>query len=213
MALTIDKGKTALLVMDMQRNMIDEKSPMAQHAGFADMVKKTDLIDNIRSVMDAARASNLMVVTIKVDFSVGNFPHFPQRGEFCIAIAAEHDSGEVLRPGTWGYQIDERVAPIEGEPVVGKMHMSAFAGSNLDELLRKNGITDIAMTGVATSFVVTATTWCALTYGYSCIVVEDCCTSGSQEAHEQAINALRPVVDICSAEQFISALNSVRLEK
>ena len=206
MAITIDKSKTALLVMDLQNNMIDEKSPMAKHAGFADMVKKTGVIDTIRNVMDAARASNMMVITVKVDFSVGNFPHYPQRGEFCKAIAAEHDSGEVLRPGTWGYETDERVAPKEGEPVVGKMHMSAFAGSNLDELLRKNGITDIAMTGVATSFVVTATTWCAVTNGYSCIIIEDGCTSGSQDAHEQAINALRPVVDVCSAEEFISAL-------
>lgn len=206
MEIKINKSKTALLVMDMQKNMIDEKSPMAQHAGFAEMVKKTNLVERIRKVMDAAREAGMMVVTIGVDFSTGGFPVFPQRGEFCKAIAAEHDGGEVLRPGTWGYETHERVAPIKGEPVIGKMHMSAFAGSKLDQVLSENGVSDIAMTGVATSFVVTATTWSALNYGYSCIVIEDCCTSGSQESHEMAINAIRPVADICAAEEFIKAI-------
>jgi biuret amidohydrolase len=207
MALTvIDKKRTALLVMDLQKHMVDEQSPLAQHAGFAEMVKKTGLLHRVRKVMDAARDAGMLVVTVKVDLSAGSFFRYPTRGEFCKVIAAENDAGEVLRPGIWGYDTAEEVVPHEGEPVVLKRHMSAFAGSNLDEVLRAHGITDVALTGVATSYVVTATNWSALNYGYSCIVIEDCCTTHNDEAQAAAINTLRAIADICTAEEFIEAL-------
>jgi biuret amidohydrolase len=206
MGISLDKKKTALLVMDLQKHMVHEQSPVAQHAGFAEMVKKTGLIQRVRKVMDAARTAGMMVITVKVDFSAGTFPRYPTRGEFCKIIAAENDAGQVLRPGVWGYDTVEEVAPWEGEPVVLKRHMSAFAGSNLDEVLRARGITDIALTGVATSYVVTATNWSALNYGYSCIVIEDCCTTHNDEAQAAAINTLRAIADICTAEEFIQAI-------
>jgi nicotinamidase-related amidase len=206
MGINLDKKKTALLVMDLQKHMVHEQSPVAQHAGFAEMVKKTGLIQRVRKVMDAARRTGMLVITVKVDFSAGKFPRYPTRGEFCKIIAAENDAGQVLRPGVWGYETVEEVAPLEGEPVVLKRHMSAFAGSNLDEVLRARGITDIALTGVATSYVVTATNWSALNYGYSCIVIEDCCTTHNDEAQAAAINTLRAIADICAAEEFIQAI-------
>jgi nicotinamidase-related amidase len=170
------------------------------------MVKKTGLLQRVRKVMDAARDAGMLVVTVKVDLSAGSFFRYPTRGEFCKVIAAENDAGEVLRPGIWGYDTAEEVVPLEGEPVVLKRHMSAFAGSNLDEVLRAQGITDVALTGVATSYVVTATNWSALNYGYSCIVIEDCCTTHNDEAQAAAINTLRAIADICTAEEFIEAL-------
>lgn len=206
MAITINKDRTALLVMDLQNHIIHKDSPLAQHAGFADMVEKKNLLPRIRKVMDAARAVNLLVITVRVDFSAGVFPRYPERGDFCRAIKAEHDEGEVLRPGLWGFEIDELVASKEGEPVVGKMHMSAFAGSNLDQVLGDHGITEIALTGVATNFVVSATTWVAIYKGYGCIIIEDCCTSGNEEMHQSAIQAIAPVTDICSADEFINAI-------
>lgn len=206
MKITIDKDKTALLVMDLQNHVIHKDSPLAQHMGFAEMVEKKNLLPRIRKVMDAARASNLLVVTVRNDFSAGEFPRYPERGDFCRAIKAEHDEGKVNRPGVWGYEINELVAPKEGEPVVGKMHMSAFAGSNLDQVLRDHGVTEIALTGVATSFVVTATTWVAIDKGYGCIIIEDCCISASEEMHQTAMNAIAPVTDICSADEFIKAI-------
>ena len=71
MKITIDKDKTALLVMDLQNHVIHKDSPLAQHMGFAEMVEKKNLLPSIRKVMDAARAVNLLVVTVRNDFSAG----------------------------------------------------------------------------------------------------------------------------------------------
>jgi nicotinamidase-related amidase len=206
MAIKVDKSKTALLVMDLQKHMIDPQSPLAQHTGFAEMVKKTDMLPRVRKVIDAARSAGMPVIWIRVDFSAGRYPRYPTRGGFCKNIAAEYEGGKVLRPGAWGYEIAEEVAPQKGDMVIGKRHMSAFAGSNLHEVLEAKGITDIALTGVATSYVVTATSWDALLYGYSNIVIEDCCTTHNEKAQEAAINTLRAIADVCAAEKFINAI-------
>ena len=206
MAIEIDRKRTALLVMDIQKHMVDEQSPVAQHTGFGEMVKKTGLLPRVRKVMDAARAAGMLVVTVRVDFSAGHFPRYPARGDFCKVIASENERTDVLRPGTWGFETMPEVAPKEGEPVVGKRHMSAFAGSNLDEVLKQHAITDIALTGVATSYVVTATAWSALNYGYSNVIIEDCCTTHNEQAQVAAIQGLRVIADICTADEFIEAI-------
>ena len=206
MGIEVDRKKTALLVMDLQKHMVDMASPVAQHTGFGEMVQKTGLLPRVRKVMDAARAANMLVIAIRVDLTAGSFPRYPTRGEFCKVLVEENEKKEVLVPGAWGYDIVDEAAPKEGEPVVGKRHMSAFSGSNLDEVLRENGITDIAMTGVATSYVVTATNWSALDHGYSCIIIEDCCTTHNEETQEAAIKPLRAIADICTAEEFIQAI-------
>ena len=206
MSIEVDLSKTALLVLDLQKHMIDEASPAAQHAGFAQMVKQTGLVEKIGKVLGAARAANMFIGYVVVDFSAAAMPRYPVRGDFCKIIKSESEDSKVLRSGVWGYDIDERITPRPGEPIIPKAHVSAFAGSQLDSILREKGITDLALLGVATTFVVTGTVWPAITLGYSCLVIEDCCTSGSQEAHEAAIAGFEPVVDICSSDEFIKAI-------
>ncbi len=206
MAIEVDVSKTALLVLDLQKHMIDEASPVAQHTGFAQMVKHTGLVEKTGKVLEAARANNMFIGYVVVDFSAAAMPHYPERGDFCKLVKAESEDSKVLRPGTWGYDIDERVSPRPGEPIIPKAHVSAFAGSRLDSILREKGITDLALLGVATTFVVTGTVWSAITLGYSCLVIEDCCAAGSKETHEAAIAGFAAVVDICSSDEFIKAI-------
>ena len=206
MAIEVDVSKTALLVLDLQKHIIDEASPAAQHMGFAQMVKQTGLVEKTIKVLEAARATNMFIGYVVVDFSAGLMPHYPERGDFCKLIKSESKDSQVLRPGAWGYNIDERVSPRPGEPIIPKAHVSAFAGSRLDSTLREKGITDLALLGVATTCVVTGTVWSAITLGYSCLVIEDCCAAGSQEAHEAAIAGFAPVVDSCSSDEFIKAI-------
>jgi len=73
--------------------------------------------------------------------------------------------------------------------------------------LRRKNITDLALVGVATSFVVTGTVWVAVTMGYGCLVIEDCCADGSDEAHKGALRVLAPVADLCSSTEFIKTLS------
>src|SRR5262245_34037876 len=125
--------------------MTDPASPVAQHTGFAQMVKKTNLFDNINRVLSAAREKCIFIAYVKLDLSPGGY-RYPLRGEFCQFVAAEHGAGEVLRAGAWGYDLHDALVCQEGEPVILGRHISA---SGLDNALKTRGITDLVLTGVA----------------------------------------------------------------
>lgn len=62
-----------------------------------------------------------------------------------------------------------------GEPVLGKTSLSAFATTNLDEMLRQSGVGQLIIAGVATSGTVLSTTRWAVDTGYQVTVCADAC--------------------------------------
>ena len=146
----------------------------------------------------------MKVIHIVVEFPP-NPPKMAARGDFFRMLGA---GGPTLQPGTWGAEIHEAVAPKPGDEVIKKTMVSSFCGSNLKEVLEANGITDIAMIGVATTFVVEGTAWSAVDMGYSCISIEDCMCAANQEAHDDAIRtSLGYITDVCSADEFVAAIS------
>src|SRR6266478_8319163 len=63
----------------------------------------------------------------------------------------------VLAAGAENAKIHPAVAPLAGEIVVTKHRVSAFAGTDLDLMLRANGIETLILTGIVTSGVVLST--------------------------------------------------------
>ena len=91
--------------------------------------------------------------------------------------------------------------------MVTKRSVSAFAGSDLPNLLSASGITTLLLSGVATNFVVEGTAREAVDRGYSVVVVGDCCASASREVHDAALNNALPfLTTITTSEEAIAAL-------
>lgn len=78
-----------------------------------------------------------------------------------------------LFPGQPGNEIKEIVAPVAGEPVLPKSVNSAFIGTDLEQRLRKAGITTVAVTGITTSYCVSTTARMAANLGFQTYVVSD----------------------------------------
>ncbi len=99
------------------------------------------------------------------------------------------------------------MAPQEGEVVVTKKGASAFAASDLDQILRTSHIGTLILSGVATNFAVEGTARQASDLGFNTIVVGDCCASMSQEAHDAALNTALPFLSaISNLEEVVAAL-------
>ena len=88
-------------------------------------------------------------------------------------IHIQHDAGT----GT-PYDVNDRigaiadlVAPREGEPVVVKNYPNSFEKTNLDELLQKFGVQDVAFAGFMTHVCVNSTARAAFNHGYRATVV------------------------------------------
>ncbi len=204
MAITVDKKTTAVLSMDFQNDIVHPDGPLAQAAGFGAMVEKTGIMPRSAALLDKAREAGMLVIHIVVEFDE-NSPTMPSRGAFFKMLG----SGEpALQPGTWGAAIHEDVAPKDGDLVVKKGMISAFCQSTLADVLKEHGITDIAMIGVATPFVVEGTTWSAVDMGISCIVIEDCVCAGDEASHQSCIDtSLNYLADICSSDEFVAAIS------
>mgnify|MGYP001408891711 FL=1 len=76
------------------------------------------------------------------------------------------------QPELWA--IDDRIEPIDGEPIVMKKNASAFHGTFLAGLLRAAGVDTILVTGVTACACVRQTVCDGLAEGFRPIAVKEC---------------------------------------
>jgi nicotinamidase-related amidase len=80
-------------------------------------------------------------------------------------------------PGTKGVEIHPAVEPLPAEPVVTKYFPNSFRGTNLLELLKKDGIEQLVICGAMSQMCIDATTRAAFDLGFKCTVIEDACAT------------------------------------
>jgi nicotinamidase-related amidase len=165
--LAIDPKATALLVMDFQTWIVD---------GYA--ADKEALLRRTARVIQAARNAQVMVIYVVVGFRVG-YPEVSSRN-VTFSKVKEHS---LFAAGGDGLEIHPAIAPRPGEVVVTKHRVSAFAGTDLDMILRANGIETLLLTGITTSGVVLSTVRHAFDADYRLVVIADCCSEPDDDIH------------------------------
>lgn len=78
-----------------------------------------------------------------------------------------------LRPEAPGNALQEVVAPIDNEPVYQKDVNSAFIGTPLEEVLKKNENRDLVMAGLTTDHCVSTSVRMAANLGFNVTLIED----------------------------------------
>lgn len=204
MALAIDRKKTALLVMDCENDLVHPEGKLAKAMGYGAMIEKHGTIGHIRRVQDAARAAGLPVIFIKIGLDKMKPEEMPKRGQFFKALP--NIGGMALIKGSWGAEIHDDLKPAPDEEVIYKCPVSAFSRSTLDETLKKLGVTDLILTGVATNMVVEGTARDAADRGYGVITVEDGVMTFSEEVHQASLVILRTVGDVAPAAEIAAEL-------
>ena len=94
-------------------------------------------------------------------------------------------------PADW----TELVPELQQHPddhLVSKQRWGAFIGTSLDVYLRERGVTQIFLTGVATSAGVESTARSAYDYGYNVVLVTDAMTDRSEETHRHCVEKIFP---------------------
>jgi nicotinamidase-related amidase len=89
-------------------------------------------------------------------------------------------------------RIHEGVRPQPNDIIVTKRRVSAFTGSDLEVVLRAQGIQHMVLTGVATSGVVLSTLREAADKDYIITVLADCCADRDAEVHSVLVNKVFP---------------------
>jgi nicotinamidase-related amidase len=188
----IDPSRTAVLVMDYQRDILGGFVPVDD-----------GVLERAARVLARARRAGIPVIYVVIQFRPG-YPEVPSRGVFQNVRA----SGRLVE-GTDGAAVHPAVAPAPGDIVVTKKRVGAFTGSDLDCVLRASGRTHLVLFGVATSGVVLSTVRAAADLDYTMHVVGDCCADRDAEVHrvllEKVFATMAPATD---ADEFVAAIDA-----
>lgn len=184
--LVVDPKASALLVMDFQAAIVDN---FATH--------REALLSRTASLLDAAREAQMMVCYVVVGFRMG-YPEISPRN---VSFSAVKDAG-LFAAGNSGADIHPAVAPKASEIVVTKHRVGAFAGTDLDMILRANGIETLVLAGIATSGVVLSTVRHASDADYRLIVASDCCSDRDEDVQRVLVEKifLRQAAVVTAAE-------------
>jgi ureidoacrylate peracid hydrolase len=177
-SIEIDLARTAVICIDMQNAFVREGG-MFDLAGWPTQGAREKIEPN-RRVIEAARASGVKVVFVKMSFKPGltnaggpDSPNYYK--EIGMVLMREHPefTEQSIVEGTWGEQIIEELAPLPGEPVVRKQRYSGFVGTDLDLVLKTLGVKYCMFIGGATNVCVASTLMDAYSHDYWPILVTD----------------------------------------
>ncbi|MFD9890453.1 cysteine hydrolase family protein [Amycolatopsis sp. NPDC059027] len=165
---------TALIIGDLQRG-ITGGYPFAR-----------EVLPPLTELLPRARAAGALVVFVR--FAVrGNGTDLPPGNAMFRSF---YEAGDDFHQGSAGTEIDLPVA--DEDVVVLKRRASAFAGTDLDLVLRSNGVDTLVIAGVATSAMVAATCYDAADRDYRVTVLRDGCADGDQATHDFFMDKVFP---------------------
>jgi len=173
MTLTTLDDRTALVIIDLQQGIA--AAPTQPHAA-------TDVVSRTAELARAFRRRDLPVLPVRVSFADDGADLLPGRTEQPRTARATPDG--------WDRLVDELVD--QRDSVVTKHNWNAFHGTDLDVQLRRRGVTQIVLTGIATSIGVESTARAAYEHGYHVTLATDAMSDLSEDAHHHSIGWIFP---------------------
>ncbi|UCG65917.1 MAG: cysteine hydrolase [Deltaproteobacteria bacterium] len=197
---------TALLLIDIQNDYVTPGGYFDK-MGFSSALR--EIVPNIKRVLEAARHSNVLVIHVQMTFYPDRMAESPAalRGRMLRIGYKSGDSAQKLLPycidGTWGWQIVDELAPLPNEIVIRKHRGSAFVGTDLDMLLRSNGISAVAIVGLVTHGCVISTTIDAQFFDYYPVILRDCIGSHKAPLHDAGLVIMSNSRDVVDSRQVL----------
>jgi maleamate amidohydrolase len=187
--------RPALLVIDVNLGFTDPASPL--------VCDLEDVVIAIGRLLGEARRAAVPVVYTTVSYDEGDK----------VAAAAFIDKIPALltlEAGSPWIEIDPRIAPQPGEPVLNKLFASAFFGTPLASLLTAAGCDSVIVTGASTSGCVRATVVDALQHGYRPVVAREAVGDRNPAAHEANLYDIDAKYgDVLSLDEVVAHLQEL----
>ena len=207
----VDPRHAALLLIDMQQDFV------ACDGAFAglgiDLSMYTGMRPRLAGLLAAARRHGVLVIHIQNTALPDRMSDSPAQIRFNLRMhQGARDGGPPLRytvPGTPGHAFVPELAPLPDELVVAKYRSSAFWGTNLELLLRSNGIATVIVGGCTTEGCVESTARDAMFADHYVIIAEDCVGSDDRAQHDASLLLMRHRFDMATAAEIAGVWSAV----
>ena len=147
-----NRPNSALIVIDVQNAVVENA------------FKRDEIVRNIATVVDKARAADIPVVWVQ-------------------------HSDDYLTTGSDGWQIVAELQPSEGEAIIHKNYRSSFEATDLEDVLAAAAVGHLIVTGAQTNFCVRNTVHAAFERGYDVTVVGDGHTTSDESWNNYELKA------------------------
>jgi nicotinamidase-related amidase len=201
----VDPAHAALLVVDMQRDFCTPGGAFDKLG--VDISMYPPMVPRLARLIDGARAAGVPVFYIQMTVLPGRISDSPAQIRFNLRLHLGSEG--VVEPldytpdGSEGQQIIPELAPRDGDVVVKKYRSSAFWGTNLDLLLRANGIKTCVVSGCTTEGCVESTARDAMFGDYYVVIPEDCVASDDRAQHDASLLLMRHRFDLATADAIL----------
>lgn len=194
--LSFDPAHSAVLCMDYQTGIV------------SNYIKDDHVLPRAAGVLRQARSSGLSVIYVQVAFRP-NFPEVSPRNAAFSTIRTNVQRQQLFAGPA--REIHAAVAPESDDIIVTKHRVSAFAGTDLDMILRAKDIDTLILFGISTSGVVLSTLRHAADADYRLIVIRDCCADQDAEVHSCLMDKVFPrQATVVSTAEFLNAAKTDR---
>jgi nicotinamidase-related amidase len=193
MATTFDIAHTALLPLDCQAGLVSIYAKPPE-----------EYVARSASVIQAARTAGVPIIFVQVGFRPG-LPEASDRNKFVAALKANPQHQRLFQ-GDLG-AIHRGLAATQEDIVVTKHRVSAFAGTDLEMILRAQEVHTLVLFGISTSGAVLSTLLDAFDTDYRVLVIADCCADTDLELHEVLLKRMFPARgEVITASEFVQAV-------
>lgn len=151
---TVDRGKTAILILDYQNRWLSVYSEEFQK----------EILRKVNEILMKARHEGIPVIYVEV-------------------VPGERTPELEIHPA---------VSPKAGEIVLTKRSVGPFSTTNLDEVLKRQGVDTLVLMGIGTSGCVLTTVRFAADMGYKLVVLSDCCADRDNEVQRVIMEKIFP---------------------
>jgi len=202
----IDTKKTAVLIIDMQNDLLKAKAEPFNMLG--KMAQTKGIINNTARVIAKARQAGMPAIFIRNVHKKGNTDVVPSVTDLMLS-GLMGPPAELMIEGTPGADIVDELKPNPGDHVINKRRSSAFHATDLELILRSWGIDTLIMTGIVTDGCVANTVRGARERDFHVIVLSDCCATMMPEDDDYFMKKVFPKSGrVRTADEIISSIGS-----
>ena len=194
----IDPAHTALIIVDMQNDLVSLERPSAKPGSPPPNARA--IIPALQRLIAAGREAGVKIVylvvgmgedasrTVSPAFAYYSLRESPYHAAYAGNLRASPDD-------SWGKEVIPELAPQPEDVVVLKRRLGGFWGTHLDSTLRGMGVETVVVTGTATAGCVLDTVMGAFVNDYYTLYVPDCVSDGNDKLQDMALAFFRDRFD------------------
>ena len=204
---SIDAARTALVVVDMQNYYVAEGFP--SHSPQA-----IEIVPNINRMAAAVREAGGRVVWIQTD-SAQALTKWGKHHKYKLTEENAARRLRLLSESDEGFKLYRTLDPRPEDLYVRKIKFSAMIGdsSNLDAVLRENGLDTLLVAGTKTNVCCESTARDAMMLNYKVAFISDGCATFNDAEHNATLDIMAyAFADVMSTDECLALLASAAPE-